>query len=79
MAVITLHRDHVQAVQTHKEVTAVAVATGHVAAQRRLAHVEVLTIRRGKSPLILEDLDPPPTSSSRPARRAHPTLSGEEP
>lgn len=34
------------------------------AARRRLIHIEVLEIRRGKSPLIIGDLDPLPASPS---------------
>ena len=41
--------------------------------------VEVLDFRRGRSPLILGDLDTSPASTSHSARRAHPTLIGEEP
>jgi hypothetical protein len=54
------HGDHAQAVQADKKVTTVAEAAQRRAARRRLRHVEVLEIRRGKSPLILRDLDPFP-------------------
>ena len=41
--------------------------------------VGVLAIRRGKSPLILGDLDPSPQQPRLPARHPPPTLNGEEP
>jgi hypothetical protein len=69
----------VQAVQANQHIATVAVAAQGAAARRSLGHVEVLEIRRGKSPLILGDLDPIPASSSHPACRAHPTLRYEEP
>ena len=68
------HGDHAQAVEADEKVTTVAVA-----AERRAARhigsgiVEVLEIRRGKSPLILGDLDPSPAqpTASRVAFTPH--------
>jgi hypothetical protein len=62
--VVTIHADHVQAVQADQQVTTVAVATQ--ARQHNVGSliVEVLEIRRGRSPLILGDLDPNPASAA---------------
>lgn len=72
---------HVQPLQTEHEITVVtapAASAQGTAARRKVRNVEVLQIRRGRSPLILRDLDPSPPQHRAPARR-HPTLKDEEP
>ena len=75
---LTRDRDHAQPGKPDQQVASVAVAT-LTTTRSRLIHVEVLAIRRGRSPLILKGLDPYPASPSASARRPHPTLNGEEP